>query len=232
MRLEDVHALITGGGSGIGLAVARAIVAGGGRVAICGRRTEPLDAARAELGVVAIRGDVSDPEDARRIVAEAAEGLGALDVLVNNAAVGYFAPLLETDAAEMTRVLATNVVGATLVAQECARRFVPAGRGTIVNVGSTASHRGFERGSAYAASKFALSALTECWRAELRRHGIRVMQVNPSEVQTEFGRGRARTELDPTRLVAEDVAHVIVSLLTLPDRGFVTDTTLWATNPR
>jgi len=100
-----------------------------------------------------------------------------------------------------------------------------------VNVGSTASNNGFPGGTAYAASKFALRALTDCWRAELRRHDVRVMQVNPSEVQTEFGAGRPRSAYDPTRLRAEDVARLIVSLLELENRGFVTDATLWATNP-
>lgn len=232
MRLQDAKVLITGGATGIGLATARALVAGGARVAVCGRRQEPLDRAAEELGVVALRGDISLDADARRIVAEAILGLGGLNVLINNAAVGYFAKLLETDAAEMARVLATNVVGATLMARECARHFVAHGGGTIVNVGSTAATKGFPGGSAYAASKFGLSALTECWRAELRTSDVRVMQVNPSEVQTEFGRRGPRTEYDPTRLRAEDCAHLIVSLLTLEDRGFVTDATLWATNPQ
>ena len=232
MRLEDVRALITGGATGIGRAVAAELVAGGARVAVCGRRQESLDAVARELGVTALRGDVADEEQACRVVAGADDALGGVNVLVNNAAVGYFAPLLETRYDDVRRVLETNVVGALVVGRECARRFVAAGGGTIVNVGSTAAQKGFPGGSSYAASKFALSALTECWRAELRTHGVRVMQVNPSEVQTEFGRGgRPRTEYDETRLRAEDVAHVIVSLLTLDARGFVTDTTLWATNP-
>ena len=75
--------------------------------------------------------------------------------------------------------------------------------------------------------------MTECWRAELRTHGIRVMQVNPSEVQTPFGgRPPDLVPTNPTKLHAEDVAHLIESLLRLDDRGFVTDLTLWATNPR
>ncbi len=232
MELANARVLITGGATGIGRAVAAELIAGGARVAICGRRAERLDSARDELGVVAIQGDVSVDADATRIVTEAAEALGGLDVLVNNAAVGYFAKLLDTDVAEIERVFATNVVGATLMARECARIFVAQDAGTIINVGSTAAQKGFPGGSAYAASKFALTALTECWRAELRQHNVRVMQMNPSEVQTEFGRGgQPRTEYDPTRLRAEDVAHVIVSLITLEQRGFVTDTTLWATRP-
>lgn len=231
MRLEDAKVLITGGATGIGLATALAMMDGGARVAVCGRRTEPLDRARDEHGLVAIQGDVSVEEHAERVVAEAIQAHGGLDVLINNAAVGYHAKLLDTDPARMSEVLATNVVGATLVARACARHFVANGGGTIVNVGSTAATKGYPGGSAYAASKFALTALTECWRAELRKSGVRVMQVNPSEVQTEFGGRGPRTDYDPTRLRAEDCAHLIVSLVTLHDRGFVTDATLWATNP-
>jgi len=232
MDLANSKVLVTGGATGIGLATARAMAAGGAQVAVCGRRAEPLDRARDEFGFTAIQGDVSIEADAVRIVAESAETLGGLNVLINNAAFGTFAKLVDTDPADMTRVLATNVVGATIVARECAKLFIEGDGGTIVNVGSTASNKGFPGGSTYAASKFALAALTECWRAELRQHDIRVMQVNPSEVQTGFNGRDEPTEFNPSKLVAEDCAHVIVSLVTLADRGFVTDATLWATNPR
>ena len=74
--------------------------------------------------------------------------------------------------------------------------------------------------------------MTECWRDELRKHDVRVMQVNPSEVQTGFNGRPEPTDVNPSKLVADDCAHLIVSLITLADRGFVTDATLWATNPR
>jgi 3-oxoacyl-[acyl-carrier protein] reductase len=231
MRLEDAKVLITGGATGIGLATALAMRDGGARVAVCGRRQEPLDRARDQHGLVAIQGDIANAADARRITAAAIEAHSGLNLLINNAAVGYYKQLLEIDPAEMARVFAINVVGTTLMAQACAAHFVENGGGTIVNVGSTASNGGYPGGSTYAGTKFALNALTQCWRAELRKHDVRVMQVNPSEVQTEFG-GRVRPEIDPTRLVAGDCAHLIVSLVTLADRGFVTDATLWATNPR
>lgn len=232
MDLQDAKVLVTGGGTGIGLATAERLAARGARVAVCGRRQAPLDAAR-ERGFAAIRADVSDEDDARRLVAGTVEALGGFNVLVNNAAIGYFAPLLECDPERMAEVLRVNVVGAMLVARESARHFVAHGGGSIVNVGSTASNKGFPGGTAYAASKFALSALTECWRAELRTSDVRVMQVNPSEVVTDFGRTAANPRPDnPTKLHAEDVAHLIVELLALHDRGFVTDATLWATNPR
>lgn len=232
MKLSEARVLITGGGTGIGRETARVLCAAGAKVAICGRRKQVLQRSAEELGAVALVADVAREEDVVRLVAECEEALGGLNVLVNNAAAGYSAPLLEVDAQRFLDVHATNVLGALLTARECARRFVDRGTGNIVNVASTAGRKGYSGGSAYASSKFALSGLTECWRAELRQHGVRVMQVNPSEVQTPFGgRDMSRPE-NPTKLRAQEVAHVIRAMLELDDRGFVTEATIFATNPR
>jgi 3-oxoacyl-[acyl-carrier protein] reductase len=238
MQLDRAHVLITGGGSGIGRATAAKLVQLGAKVAIAGRDIARLKSAASEIGAVPIQCDVSKEDEVKRMVATAVRELGDLDVLVNNAGIGTFGPLLETDAKDFRRTWETNTLGAMLVARECAKHFTsrPSGSGgNIVNVGSTAARRGFAGGSAYCASKFALSALTECWRAELRASNVRVTQIDPSEIQTEFGEhaGRpARKSLNPSKLVSEDVAHVIVSLLQLDDRGFVPSAELWATNPR
>ncbi len=235
MQLSSVRALVTGGSSGIGRAIAAMLVERGGKVVISGRSETALRAAASDIGAVAVQGDVSIEADARRMVSATITALGGFNVLINNAGFGRFAPLIETTADDMRRVWETNVLGATLVAREAARYFIEHGGGTIVNIASTSGIRGAPGGSAYASSKFALSGLTECWRAELRKHDIRVMQVNPSEVLTDFsanaGRAAARAD-NPTKLRAEDIAHVIAGMLELEERGFVTDTTVWATNPR
>ncbi|MDZ4774295.1 MAG: SDR family oxidoreductase [Planctomycetota bacterium] len=238
MKINEARVLVTGGGTGIGRATAALLVNQGAQVAITGRDAKRLEAAAREIGAIAIQGDVTNESDVKRFVGEAIAKLGDLNVLVNNAGIGTFAPLLETNAADVRRVFETNTLGALLVGRECARHFVnrkSGPGGSIVNIGSTAAQRGFAGGSAYCASKFALTALTECWRAELRGSNVRVMQVNPSEVQNDFGvhAGRAgRAALNPSKLVSEDIAHVIVGLLELEDRGFVTDATVWATNPK
>jgi 3-oxoacyl-[acyl-carrier protein] reductase len=159
--------------------------------------------------------------------------LGGYNTLINNAGWGRFGTLLELELSQMRAVLDTNVVGAMLMARESARHFVKAGRGgNIVNVSSTAGGRGFAGGTAYVASKFALRGMTECWRAELRKHDIRVMQVNPSEVQTEFASAAGRQQkLSERKLRSEDIAHAIVSMLAMHDRGFTTELTVFATNP-
>ena len=108
--------------------------------------------------------------------------------------------------------------------------------GNIVNISSIAGQRGFANGSSYCASKFAVHALTECWRAELRQPNVRVMQVNPSEVLTSFGEGQSSAASsrpdNPTKLHAQHIAQLIASMLAIEDRGFVTESTIWATNPR
>jgi 3-oxoacyl-[acyl-carrier protein] reductase len=228
MKIDSARALVTGGSSGIGLETARLLAQRGARVAICGRDRAKLEAAAKEIGAVAIPADVSVESEAVELVAQVVREFADYNVLVNNAGFGSFGALLDLDLAEMQRVFATNVFGAMVVARESARHFVERGYGNIVNVASSAALRGFANGTAYVASKFALHGMTECWRAELRKSNVRVMQINPSEVQTEF---HARRELDPRKLVGADIAHAIVSMLELEDRGFVTEMSVWATNP-
>lgn len=234
MDLSTAKVLVTGGSSGIGYAVAERLGKAGARVAICGRDRARLEQAAATLGVVPVQADVSREEDVVRLVETVVGELGGYDTLINNAGFGRFAPLVETTANDFRRVWETNVLGAMLAARESARHFIRQRRGNIVNIASTSGQRGSANGSSYASTKFALSGLTECWRAELRQYGVRVMQVNPSEVLTEFRArsGRPAQTENPTKLHGDDVARLIASLLALDDRGFVTEATLWATNPK
>lgn len=187
-----------------------------------------------DLGAHPVRADVSREEDVERLVRAAVDALDDYDVLVNNAGIGAHAPLVDTTPEAMLRVWRTNVLGAMLVARASARHFVDRGGGNIVNVGSTAGRRGYAGGTAYASSKFALRGMSECWRAELRGSDVRVMHVDPSEVQTGFGRdgdepARPRNE---TKLRPAEIAHTIASLLEMDDRGFIPELSVWATNPR
>lgn len=233
MKLSEARVLVTGGSSGIGLEVARHLTGHGAAVAICGRDAQRLAAAGKRIGAVAIQADVAEESDVVALVREARERLGGLNVLVNNAGFGSFAELTALDVEQMDSIWRTNVRGAMLVARECARSFIrDRVRGNIINVASTAGQRGFAGGTAYVASKFALRGMTECWRAELRKHDIRVMLVNPSEVQTEFfsvaGREQRASE---RKLRPTEIAHAVAAMLEMDDRGFITDLTVWATNP-
>lgn len=234
MDLRGARVLITGGSSGIGLETARALIAAGAQVAITGRDAGKLQRAAEELKAHAIQADVSRPEEAARMVADTIRAFGSFNVLINNAGLGHFAPLLDLGVADFRRIMDTNVFGAMMAAQAAAKHFIAEGAGgNIVNIASTAGQRGFAGGTAYTATKFALSAMTECWRAELRTHNIRVMQVNPSEVVTDFQARQGRQQqVNETKLRASEIAHAIKAMLEMDDRGFITDLTVWATNPK
>jgi 3-oxoacyl-[acyl-carrier protein] reductase len=229
MKLSDVRALVTGGSSGIGFEIARQLREKGAEVVICGRDEAKVIEAAKKIGAHGIRADVSVEADVVALIQKTIELHPDYNVLINNAGFGSFAPLLETDLPEMQRIFATNVFGAMVAARESARHFVSRNRGNIINISSSAGKRGFAGGTAYAASKFAVSGMTECWRAELRKNNIRVMQINPSEVQTEFS--RSRRPPSERKLRATEIAHAALSMLEMDDRGFITELSVWATNP-
>ena len=234
MDLKNARVLVTGGSSGIGYATAQLLRDRGAMVAICGRKADAVDEAAAQLGAIGIVADVSREDDVIRMVNRVISEFDDYNVLVNNAGFGHWAPLVDTKTDDFRRVWETNVLGAMLVARESAKHFISRNTGNIINIASTAGQRGSAGGTTYVSTKFAVSGLTECWRAELRKNNIRVMQVNPSEVQTNFfvTSGRPARTHNPTKLDSEDIAHTICSMLELPDRGFITEATVWGTNPK
>jgi 3-oxoacyl-[acyl-carrier protein] reductase len=232
--LKKAAVLVTGASCGIGFETARVLRQRGARVVICARHKDELEAAGKELDALPIVADVSNEDDVIRLVQSVVKEYPDYNVLVNNAGFGSFGPLVDLSSDEFFGVWRTNVLGAMMVGRESAKHFVGLSYGNIVNVASTAGQRGFENGTAYCASKFALHGMTECWRYELRKHNIRVMQVNPSEVLTNFGGTEPKTQRpdNPTKLHAPDIGELIADMLAMEDRGFVTETTVWATNPR
>ena len=232
MKIAGKRALVTGGSEGIGRGIAEALIAKGAKVAVMARDAGKLSVTATEIGAFAVAGDVSDEGHARNAVAATVEELGGLDILVNNAGIGYSAPLVEIDPEAFARVFAVNVTGAMLMGREAARLFVEQKSGTIINISSTSGLRGGKNSSAYSASKFALRGMTECWRAELRPHDIRVMLVNPSEVQTPFfSKLGVQQEPSEKKLRPSEIADAIVGALEIDDRGFIPEFSVFATNP-
>jgi 3-oxoacyl-[acyl-carrier protein] reductase len=232
MNLKNAVALVTGGSSGIGRAIAQSLSESGARVAITGRDPQRLAQTAAQLGVHPIHADVSREADVLRTYRELLDTFGDLDILVNNAGIGVFKNLVDFDLAGFEAVFATNVTGAMLMAREAAKIFVAKKRGNIVNIASTAALRGAPNGTAYYASKFALRGMTECWRAELRKFNVRVFLVNPSEVITDFAARAGIPQKDnPSKLRGEEIAHIVKQALEMDDRGFTPELSVFATNP-
>ncbi len=241
MNIKDAKVLITGGNSGIGKATARLLKEKGALVVISGRNEATLQQTAKELDIEYIKADVTQESQVKQMVQDAKSKMDGLNVLVNNAGYGYIAKLIDIEADKFIDQFKTNILGATLCAKESAKHFVTQDYGNIINIGSTSSLKGSPTASPYVATKFALRGMTESWRNELRPHNIRVMQVNPSEVMTSFADNRVDKNHNQkhytaaeqqTKLRGEEIAHTITSLLEMDDRGFITEATVFATNPK
>ncbi|MCF8463322.1 MAG: SDR family NAD(P)-dependent oxidoreductase [Flavobacteriales bacterium] len=233
MDLQGKIALVTGGSNGIGKQTALQLAKEGVTVYITGRNKERLEAAASEIGAIPILADSSNQTDVDSVFTQIMSESKSLDILINNAGFGAgWAELGELKMKDMINVYQTNVFGAAMMAQAAANIFKKQRSGNIVNIGSTASLKGYAKGSIYASSKFALRGLSQCWQADLRPYNVRVMHINPSEVTTAFGKtdGAMRAEVE-NKLRPKEIADVIVSQLKMDERGFVPEVTVWATNP-
>ncbi|MEZ5318979.1 MAG: SDR family oxidoreductase [Vicinamibacterales bacterium] len=220
------RAIVTGGSRGIGHAIARDIVAAGGRVTVTGLDQARLDRAVADLGregdaasrVAGARVDMRDRAAVDALVAGAEQRWGGLDVLVNNAGVGEFEPVESMTDEQWARVIDTNLTGAFFGMRAAIPALRRAGGGWIINIASLAGRNYFPGGGAYCASKAGLIALSEAVMQEVRYDRIRVSTVMPGSVATEFS-GRGAAEGGDWRLAPDDVAEVVMDLLRHPGRS-------------
>jgi 3-oxoacyl-[acyl-carrier protein] reductase len=199
-------AIVTGGGRGIGAAIARALTARGLGVTVFARTRSQLERVVAErAAALAVTGDVRSEADVARLVADHERELGPVDVLVNDAGILVRARAEETSPAAFREVLDVNLTGAFL----CARAVIPGmkarGRGRIVNVTSISGTIGTPEAGAYNASKWGLVGLTKCLAEELRPHGVQCVAVSPGSVDTEMLR---KTPFAP-EMTPDDVARVV-----------------------
>lgn len=221
--------LVTGGSQGIGAALVRLAREAGHAVAFTGRNAERVHAVAQATGAHGIVADVAEAEDNRRTVETCVERMGGIDVLVNNAGYAYRAPIGELDVDRMRRMFEVNVFGLV----DLTNRIVPLMKaqeeGDIFNIASTSGMKGGPGGTSYGASKWAVRGISQSWQAELRPHGIRVVSLCPSEVQTEFDGRTGRN--NPNKLFAEDIAATILAQLALPRRALWPELAVFATNP-
>ncbi|MDQ2747015.1 MAG: SDR family oxidoreductase [Acidobacteriota bacterium] len=232
MNLQKAKAVVTGGTLGIGYETAKLLKSAGAEVVICSRNAENVDKAAKELDVFGIAADVSVEADVEKLFEFAARKMDGFNVLVNNAGIGFIGSLVETSVEDFTRIWETNTKSIFLCGQIAAKHFIKQNTGNIINISSMGAVNGFANGSAYVSSKAAITGLTKCWQAELRKHNIRVMQINPSEVITNF---LSELNYKPTnadkKLKGLEIAQAVAGLLQMNDIGFIPEVNVWATNP-
>src|SRR5579863_1469861 len=224
--LEGKIALITGASRGIGLAIAKSLGRLGAHLGVCARDAKKLESAARELEreaakVLAIPADVSRPGDIASLVQKTTQSLGSIEILVNNAGIGYFGPAHEAAESNWDSVLDTNLKSVFLLSKAVAPGMIERRSGHIINIASLAGKNAFAGGGIYCASKWGLLGLTQCMAEDLRGYGIRVSAICPGSVATDFsphGKKDISKMLQP-----EDIAHAVETLVTQAPQSFISE---------
>jgi 3-oxoacyl-[acyl-carrier protein] reductase len=221
--------LVTGGSQGIGAAVVELARGAGHDVVFTGRNEPLIDGVARKTGAHGVRADVGVAGDNARTADACMAFMGGVDVLVNNAGYAYRAEIGDLDVDRMKAMFDTNVFGLVDLTNRIVPQMKARGSGDIVNIASTSGMKGAATATAYAASKWAVRGISQCWQAELRPHGIRVMCLCPSEVQTDFGGRSGRN--NPNKLYAADIAATIMAAIEMPRRVLWPELAVFANNP-
>jgi NAD(P)-dependent dehydrogenase (short-subunit alcohol dehydrogenase family) len=209
--MQPSRFLVTGGSQGIGAAVVELARKAGHQVVFTGRNAQLIETIARNTGASGVRADVSASEDNARTVDACMERMGGVDVLVNNAGVGRFAPVATMSLEEWHEVIETNLNGMFYCTRQAIPRMKQRGGGYIFNLSSLAGRNAFPNAGAYCASKHAVNGFSEVLFQEVREDGIRVTYLMPGSVATDFGRGTAAKQ--GWALQPEDVGEMVVDLL-------------------
>jgi NAD(P)-dependent dehydrogenase (short-subunit alcohol dehydrogenase family) len=219
-RLQDQVVLVTGGGKGIGKAVALAMAEEGAQVVVCGRHLETLQPVVAQIEQkgtkgLAVQANVADENDVNRVVEAALNAFGSVDVLVNNAGIGDSGPIHEQDIARWDEIIAVNLRGAFLMTRAVLPSMRQRRKGHVINISSEAGLYYIGVNAAYSVSKYALNGLTDCTQGENQAFGIRANAICPGMVITDLTR-EAPGLIAENCLSPEEVADIAVWLVTQP----------------
>jgi len=189
MRLESKVAIVSGAGTGIGAATARAFAREGAKVVVTGRRAEPLEAVAGEIDGRAVAGDTSDDDHVRAAVAEARDAFGGLDIVVANAGLGFGGAAADVDDERWQQTLDVNLTGAFRLVRAAIPSLVERGGGSIVLVSSVSALVSGTDGAAYVTSKAAMLGLARSIAVDYGPSGIRANALCPGWVETPMGDG-------------------------------------------
>ncbi|SEW40962.1 3-ketoacyl-ACP reductase [Chitinophaga arvensicola] len=235
--LKGKKALITGGGKGIGRALAIALAQEGVDIALLGRNAGPLEAVAKEVSSLGVKvayatADVADIAAVNEAVATVTKELGQPDILINNAGIAAFGGFMDLDPVQWEQIIRVNLLGVYYVTRAVLPGMIERKTGDIINISSTAGQRGAPLTSAYSASKFGLLGLTESLMLEVRKHNIRVSALTPSTIATDMAKDLNLTDGNPDKVLQpEDLAEFVVAQLKLNRRVLVKSAGLWSTNP-
>jgi 3-oxoacyl-[acyl-carrier protein] reductase len=236
-NLKDKVIIITGASKGIGRVTALKLSERSAKLVLVSRKIADLEKVESELtgfkdNIISLQADISKEEDCKKLVDVAIKKFGKIDVLINNAAQFNHDSITDLKMEDFDRVWMTNVRGVIVLIKLVLPFMMKQNNGTILNVSSTSGKRGYARGTAYAASKFALNGITECILREVRDYNIRMLTISPSMVDTKI---KAKSEIKEggkgVYMRVEDVADSIIFSLNLPQRALLKDLELWGTNP-
>ncbi|CAL1517513.1 3-ketoacyl-ACP reductase [Chitinophaga sp. MM2321] len=235
--LKGKKVLITGGGKGIGRAIAVALAHEGADIGLMGRSAGPLEEVVKEVSSLGVKAayavaDVSSIDAVNEAVAQLTKELGEIDILINNAGIAAFGGFLELSPTQWEQIIQVNLLGVYYVTRAVLPGMIERKTGDIINIASTAGQRGAPLTSAYSASKFGLLGLTESLMLEVRKHNIRVSALTPSTIATDMAKELKLTDGNPEKVLQpEDLAEFVVSQLKLNRRVLVKSAGLWSTNP-
>ena len=217
MSLRDKVALVTGGGSGIGKAIAKALLAEGCKVIINGRNEEKLNQAKSELGdnVESIVCDVTDEEQVENTFNGIISNYGKFDILINNAGMAAKAKAHELKYETWKKVINVNLNGAFLCAREAMKIMIKQKSGRIINIGSISGQMSRPENAPYTASKFGLEGLTRALALDGREHGIAVSILHPGNVGTDIWKGREEIAEREGLVPLEDIGKLAVTMLSM-----------------
>ena len=217
MSLRDKVALVTGGGSGIGKAIAKALLAEGCKVIINGRNEEKLNQAKSELGdnVESIVCDVTDEGQVENTFNGIISNYGKFDILINNAGMAAKAKAHELKYETWKKVINVNLNGAFLCAREAMKIMIKQKSGRIINIGSISGQMSRPENAPYTASKFGLEGLTRALALDGREHGIAVSILHPGNVGTDIWKGREEIAEREGLVPLEDIGKLAVTMLSM-----------------